>query len=116
MVSALEAGAPSTLQISNNTPDGKGYKTAKCLSQFTATNNDQAVSYAATETMQSAIAKSSNTYFVGIEDGLFNCDLSPILKTMTDLGMNNVNQKDPDDAIGQEHLRPADRRARASRH
>jgi membrane peptidoglycan carboxypeptidase len=100
MVSALEAGVPPSLQISTNTPDNKGYATQHCLAPMTAVNGDQNISYAQTETMATAIAKSSNTYFVGLEDGLFNCDLSPILKTMSDLGMKNMQQKDPDDASG----------------
>jgi membrane peptidoglycan carboxypeptidase len=67
---------------------------------MTATNGDQAIKYNQTETMASALAKSSNTYFVGLEDSLFGCDLSPILSTMTRLGMKNIAQKDPNDKTG----------------
>jgi membrane peptidoglycan carboxypeptidase len=100
MVAALEAGAQPSLQISANTVNKKDYLTQRCLNSFTATNGDQAISYAQTETMQTAIAKSSNTYFVGLVDGLFGCDLSPVLDTMKSLGMKNMDQKDPDDSTG----------------
>jgi membrane peptidoglycan carboxypeptidase len=100
MVTALEAGVPSTLQISNNTPDKQGYQTQHCTSPFLSKNGDQNIQYSQTETMQSAIAKSSNTYFVGAEDALFGCDLKPIETTMSNLGMKNLDQKDPSDKTG----------------
>jgi membrane peptidoglycan carboxypeptidase len=101
MVAALEAGVPPSLQISNNTaPKYLSYQTQRCLAPFTANNGDQNIAYAQTETMQSAIAKSSNTYFVGLEDSLFGCDLKPILTTMQNLGMKNMLQKDPSVASG----------------
>jgi membrane peptidoglycan carboxypeptidase len=100
MLAALEAGVPSTLKISTNTPNQTDYQTSRCLSQFTAKNGDQNISYSRTETMASAIAKSSNTYFVGLEDSLFTCDLKPILNTMQSLGMTNMQQNDPNYANG----------------
>ena len=96
-------------------PTRSGYQTQHCLAPFTAKNGDQDVQYAQTETMQSAIAKSSNTYFVGLEDGLFGCDLSPILNTMQSLGMKNMQQKDPNDKTGKNTLAQTIDRATASR-
>ncbi|HZC53897.1 MAG TPA: penicillin-binding transpeptidase domain-containing protein, partial [Mycobacterium sp.] len=43
--------------------------------------------------MLSATAKSSNTYYVALEDELFSCDLSPIVDTALRLGMNALNAK-----------------------
>jgi membrane peptidoglycan carboxypeptidase len=100
MLTALTAGAPANLQISSNTPDKKSYSTQSCLSPFTVGNGDQNIQYSQTETMQTAIAKSSNTYFVGLEDGFLGCNLKPILTTMQNLGMTNMLQKDPDSKNG----------------
>jgi membrane peptidoglycan carboxypeptidase len=38
--------------------------------------------------LSTALPKSSNTYFVGMEDQLFGCNLAPIVNTATSLGMN----------------------------
>jgi membrane peptidoglycan carboxypeptidase len=94
-VAALTAGAPPSLKISNNTPDKKGYTPLHCPAGFTAQNDDQNESYPQTEDMAQALAKSSNTYFVGLEDGLFGCDLTPILDTINNLGMKNLTRIAP---------------------
>ena len=65
--------------------------------------------------MQTAMAKSSNTYFVGLEDGFLGCDLKPILTTMQNLGMTNMLQKDPDDKTGKNTYADTVDRRRASR-
>ena len=41
-----------------------------------------------------ALPESVNTYFVGMEDQLFGCDLSPIVQTALGLGMTALNQPD----------------------
>ncbi len=95
MVAALKAGVTSTFALGNNSTDHKSYNTKSC-SAGTAQNLAGGIAYTPTETLASAIAKSSNTYFVGIEDQLFNqCDLSPIVNTATSLGLNGLNQVDP---------------------
>jgi membrane peptidoglycan carboxypeptidase len=99
-VAALTAGAPTTLQISSNTADKKHYSTQQCPSVYTVGNSDQNIAYTQTETLQTALAKSSNTYFVGLEDGFLGCNLKPILTTMQNLGMKNILQQDPDDPTG----------------
>ena len=57
--------------------DGKGYTPANCFdggatgAQATVKNGDANESYGVNETLASATAKSSNTFFVGLADSLF---------------------------------------------
>ncbi|MDQ2837093.1 MAG: penicillin-binding protein [Actinomycetota bacterium] len=50
--------------------------------------------YQPTLPLSSALPESVNTYFVGMEDQLFGCDLSPIVQTALDLGMDTLKQPD----------------------
>lgn len=50
--------------------------------------------YSATLPLSSALPESVNTYFVGMEDQLFGCDLTPIVQTALGLGMSTLNQQD----------------------
>ena len=94
MLAALEAGTPTSLPIAINvdTAKEKGYIATQCGQTAAVHNGDQSIAYTPTETLATAIAKSSNTYFYGLEDGLFGCDLSTIVSTATGLGMNGLNQ------------------------
>ena len=96
MLAALEAGMTQDYRLSNNSKDTKSYKTSSCSSgSYTAMNGDPNIPYTQTETLKSAIAKSSNTFFVALEDQFFHgCDLAPILSTATSLGMDGLNQVD----------------------
>jgi len=95
MLAALKAGVPSTFALGNNSVDHKTYTPKNCVSG-TVQNLAGGINYQPTETLASAIAKSSNTYFVAVEDQLFNqCGLSPIVNTATSLGLNGLNQVDP---------------------
>ena len=49
--------------------------------------------YAPTMNLRSATIQSSNTYFVGVEDQVFGCDLSPIVSMAKSLGVNSLNVK-----------------------
>ena len=49
--------------------------------------------YRATLPLQDALPESVNTYFVGLEDRLFGCDLAPIVRTALALGMDSLNAK-----------------------
>jgi membrane peptidoglycan carboxypeptidase len=51
-------------------------------------------SYRATLPLSDALPESVNTYFVGLEDQFFGCDLSPIVHTALNLGMTALNQPD----------------------
>ncbi len=50
-----------------------------------------AVSYQPTLPLSSALPESVNTYFVGLEDQFFGCNLAPIVQTALGLGMNTLN-------------------------
>ncbi len=50
-------------------------------------------SYRATLPLADALPESVNTYFVGLEDRLFGCDLAPVVQTALGLGMDSLNAK-----------------------
>ena len=50
-------------------------------------------SYRPTLPLQDALPESVNTYFVGMEDQLFGCNIAPIVETAQGLGMNALNVK-----------------------
>ncbi len=90
MLAALKVGVPTNYQLTNNNNDK--YSTQHCGDPaFTAVNDSEGTGFTRTETMTSATAKSSNTYYVALEDELFSCDLSPIVDTALKLGMNALN-------------------------
>ncbi len=94
MLAALNAGAPSTLTLANNDAASRfeKYKTRYCSGASYLAQNSEGQSYGRNETLASAIAKSSNTYFVALEDEFFNnCDLTAPVQTALDLGMNSLN-------------------------
>ena len=95
MIAALKAGITPAFALGNNSTDHKTYNPKNCVSG-TVQNLAGGINYTPTENLASAIAKSSNTYFVGLEDQLFNqCDLSPIINTASSLGVAGLNQVDP---------------------
>ena len=90
MLAALKVGVPTNYQLTNN--NNNSYSTQHCGDPaFTAVNDSEGTGFTRTETMTSATAKSSNTYYVALEDELFSCDLSPIVDTALKLGMNALN-------------------------
>jgi len=95
LLAALKVGVPTDQQISAG-PD-MTYTTAHCgTTGFKAQNDTEGSGFTRTETLASATAKSSNTYFVALEDNLFQqCELTPYVNTALDLGMNTLKQPDP---------------------
>jgi membrane peptidoglycan carboxypeptidase len=95
LLAALKVGVPTDTRISAG-PD-MTYTTAHCgTTGFTAQNDSEGTGFTRTETLASATAKSSNTYFVALEDNLFQqCELTPYVDTALDLGMNELKQPDP---------------------
>jgi membrane peptidoglycan carboxypeptidase len=59
-------------------------------------------SYRATLPLSDALPESVNTYFVGLEDRLFGCDLSPVVQTALGLGMDALNHRSGGSSIAQE--------------
>jgi membrane peptidoglycan carboxypeptidase len=95
LLAALKSGVPTTLPLSANAD--MTYGTSRCgPDSFRATNDTEGHNFTRTETLASATAKSSNTYFVALEDNLFQgCELTPYVDAALDLGMNSLNAKDP---------------------
>jgi len=92
LLTALQTGVPSTWQLGTN-QTGQGYRPSNCYGgTAVATNGDANVSYQVNETLASATAKSSNTFFVGMDDSLFGCNLQPIVNMALNLGMNGLKQ------------------------
>ncbi|MEP6599192.1 MAG: penicillin-binding protein [Actinomycetota bacterium] len=96
MIAALKAGATPELALGANSPDHKQYQTSSCSAGSYVARNTEGQSYLPNETMASAIAKSSNTYFVALEDQFFNqCSIKPIVDTALGLGMSSLNDQVP---------------------
>jgi membrane peptidoglycan carboxypeptidase len=92
LLTALQTGVPSTWTMATN-QNGKGYVPKNCYGQATAAKNgDAQVSYNINESLRSATVKSSNTFFVGMDDELFNCDLQPIVNMALRLGMKGLSE------------------------
>ncbi len=89
LLAALFTGVPSDWQL--ETPTGP-YKPYNCSSASKTTNGDAQEYYDRNETLRSATAKSSNTFFVGLADQLFGCDLKPIVQMAQQLGVSSLAQ------------------------
>jgi membrane peptidoglycan carboxypeptidase len=97
LLTALETGVPEQWPLDTVGNYG-AYKTTNCATASThVTNGDANVVYNPLETLASATAKSSNTYFVALADKLLNCNLDPIVTLMQKLGMNSLQTHDPAD-------------------
>ena len=98
LLSALSIGVPSTWPLLT-TANGV-YKPKYCTTKNPGTSNGDAdETYSNQETLSSATAKSSNTYFLGLADNLFNCQLDPMVTIAQKLGMGGLS--DASDIRGQ---------------
>jgi membrane peptidoglycan carboxypeptidase len=95
LLAALKVGVPTSLPMS--AAQDMTYTASHCgTTGFVAQNDNTGSGFTRTETLASATAKSSNTYFVALEDNLFQqCELTPYVNTALDLGMNALKQPDP---------------------
>jgi membrane peptidoglycan carboxypeptidase len=96
LLAALSTGVPSSWQLTTAGSFGS-YATKNCSPGSTAVNGDANVFYNQTESLATATAKSSNTFYVGLADQLFNCNLQPIVDVMGKLGMTSMQLHDPRD-------------------
>jgi membrane peptidoglycan carboxypeptidase len=94
-LAALTGGAPPTFTLS--TP-GNTYTTRNCASGDFKVHN--AGNYPATLPLSQALPQSSNTYFVAMEDLFFGCNLSAVVHTALNLGMNRLTQPLNGSALG----------------
>ena len=96
LLAALSTGIPSDWKIQTVGSTGT-YTSKSCPGAQPVPNGDANVSYSPLETLQSATAKSSNTYFIGLTDSLLECNLQPIVDIMQKLGMKSLQQHHPTD-------------------
>jgi membrane peptidoglycan carboxypeptidase len=96
LLAALSTGVPSSWQLTTAGSSGE-YTTKNCLARSKSANGDANIFYNQTESLATATAKSSNTFFVGLADQLLNCNLQPIVDVMSKLGMKGLQQHDPGD-------------------
>lgn len=89
LLTALSTGIPSDWPLQTIDPYHPGCYNA---SSKGVVNGDATETYAPNETLASATAKSSNTYFVELADSLLSCNLEPIVKMAQSLGMNGLDQ------------------------
>ncbi|MGX7681443.1 transglycosylase domain-containing protein [Jatrophihabitans sp. DSM 45814] len=95
-LTALKAGVDPNFQLTAGDP----YTTKNCPAGTGPQGGyHNAGSYKATLPLSLALPESSNTYFVGMEDQLFGCNLAPIVGTATGLGLNALNAVDPTDRL-----------------
>jgi membrane peptidoglycan carboxypeptidase len=71
---------------------GNAYTVRNCPTDTAPYTTHNAGTYNATLALRDALPESVNTYFVGMEDQLFSCDLSPIVNTALSMGMTGLNQ------------------------
>jgi membrane peptidoglycan carboxypeptidase len=88
-LAALKLGVQPDFTL---TTGSNSYTVRNCPTNTTPYTTHNAATYNATLALRDALAESVNTYFVGLEDQLFSCDLSPIVNTALSLGMTGLNQ------------------------
>jgi membrane peptidoglycan carboxypeptidase len=91
VLAALTAGIDSTTQLGTATSAAQ-YTASNCPAGTQVKNNDPNISFNANESLGSATAKSSNTYFLQLADDLFGCELDPIVQMAQNLGMSDLNR------------------------
>lgn len=87
LIAALTAG----MKPSQTLTTSSAYSPKNCPQAGTTPPTQNAGSYRSTLSLRDATVESSNTFFVGLEDQLFDCDLSTIVKTALNLGMDSLN-------------------------
>jgi membrane peptidoglycan carboxypeptidase len=89
-LAALKLGVPANYTL---TTGSSAYTVKNCPlgTGQTPYTTHNAGSYQATLPLSDALPESVNTYFVGMEDQLFGCDLTPVVNTALGLGMTALN-------------------------
>jgi len=98
LLTALGIGVPADWKLATPTGNGKYIPQNGCPADTGSATNDDSDNehFNSNETLASATAKSSNTYFVGLADQLLQCNLQPILDVAGKLGMKGLNQPSGD--------------------
>jgi membrane peptidoglycan carboxypeptidase len=89
LISALTAGAKDSQTLFTPPP----YFPKNCGEDTSVPGNGirNAGQYAPTLSLRNATVQSSNTFFVGLEDQFFGCNLSSIVATAQNLGITSLN-------------------------
>ncbi|MGN6605805.1 MAG: transglycosylase domain-containing protein [Jatrophihabitans sp.] len=95
LLAALSTGFPQTWQMQTATNNDK-YNTKNCFTSSSVGNGDANEVYNLNETLASATAKSSNSFFVGLVDQGMDCSLTPSVDIALKLGMNGLKQSSAD--------------------
>jgi len=96
-VSALRLGMADNDRITTSS----NYHTKNCPPNSDPVGGyHNAGNYSATLSLHDALVESSNTFFVGVEDQLFDCNLSYIIANAKNLGYGTLNQPDPRNGNG----------------
>ncbi|MDT4979848.1 MAG: hypothetical protein QOG07_1727 [Pseudonocardiales bacterium] len=90
-LAALKLGVQPDFTL---TTGSNSYAVRNCPTTTAPYTTHNAGTYNATMALRDALPQSVNTYFVGMEDQLFSCDLSPIVNTALSMGMTGLNQPD----------------------
>ncbi|HEY2043069.1 MAG TPA: transglycosylase domain-containing protein [Jatrophihabitans sp.] len=90
-LAALKLGVQPSFTL---TTGSTSYTVRNCPTNAYTTpyTTHNAGTYNATLALKDALPESVNTYFVGMEDQLFGCDLSPVVNTALSMGMTGLNQ------------------------
>jgi membrane peptidoglycan carboxypeptidase len=95
LLAALSLGADASLRYSAQTDEhGKlYYSPLACLGSVSRFYNSGRAPFTPDETLASAVAKSSTTYFVALEDEFFRkCDLAPSVRIALRLGISALRR------------------------
>jgi membrane peptidoglycan carboxypeptidase len=101
LLTALKTGVPSDWELDTYGLAGAATQTyipANCYNypaNKPIRNGDAQIAYTRNETLATGTAKSSNTFYVGMDDQLFDCNLAPIVSMAESLGMTNLTAIDP---------------------
>jgi membrane peptidoglycan carboxypeptidase len=99
LLTALQTGVPSNWPLQTPSFRSGGYVPSNCATDAKIVNADAAESYSSNETLATATAKSSNTYFVGLADQLLGCNLQPIVDMARKLGIKALDQPSGDGTL-----------------
>ncbi|HJQ03757.1 MAG TPA: penicillin-binding protein [Jatrophihabitans sp.] len=97
-LAAMKVGVPADYRLTASDP----YHTKHCPpgTDPKPDGYHNAGRYNSTYPLSRALPLSSNTFFVGMEDQLFLCDLAPIVDTAASLGMNYLTDPQNKDQFG----------------
>jgi membrane peptidoglycan carboxypeptidase len=91
LLTALSTGVPTSWSLQTVGNIGT-YTPHNCATSEPAQNGDSNETYGTAESLTTATVKSSNTFFVGLADQLFGCDLAPIINMAEKLGMSALTR------------------------